>query len=343
MVQVINDPNRNPLANALSTGLSNLIQGLAQNKAQKMAQMQRSQGLQALGIPDAEKIAQLDPKILEMVVKQKLEEPNQMAYANALSSLLGGEQQPTMPAQQVAVEKQQSFPTLRGRELTPKLRSQLQEYLQSPKAKKNFKPEEIQQFSQYLSSLEQQKPLVAESSQIPQATNVAGLNQKQATEIAKLGIKLKESARKEKIEAFKLSKDERKSILEAGKSARQNLHDLNRMEELEKEGKLDTPGYVEFLKRSGLDIPALMNPGSEEFNKIAQTFLRDAKTYLGSRISNFELEQFLKTVPNLSQSPEGRKRVIANLKRFNRISLEYSNALKTIIKENNVVPPLDLI
>ncbi len=147
----------------------------------------------------------------------------------------------------------------------------------------------------------------------------------------------------EKREAFKATKAERKEIIDKGRAARQNLHDLDRMEELEKEGKLDTPGYIEGLKRSGFDIPALMNPGSEEFQKIAANFLKDAKTYFGSRVSNYEIEQFLKTIPSLSQSPEGRKRVIANLKNLSRGALEYNNALKEIMAENKGIPPYDLL
>lgn len=169
-----------------------------------------------------------------------------------------------------------------------------------------------------------------------------GLTEAQATKLAELGLKQKESQKKEVREAFKFNKEEMKEIVSKARAAKTNLQDLARLEELDKEGKLDTPGYVEFLKRSGFDIPALMNPGSEEYQKITQTFLRDAKTYLGSRISNFELEQFLKTIPSLSQSPEGRKRVVSNLKRINRTALEYNNALKDVIKENKGVPPLDL-
>lgn len=168
-------------------------------------------------------------------------------------------------------------------------------------------------------------------------------------EIAERKAKAQEEQFKQKEEreakktAFKETKAERKQIIDKARAARQNLHDLNRMEELEKEGKLDTPGYVEFLKRSGLDIPALLNPGSEEFNKIAANFIRGAKDTFGSRISNFEVEQFLRTLPNLSQSPEGRKRVIANLKYLNRADIEYNEALKDIMAKNKNIPPLDLL
>jgi hypothetical protein len=149
-------------------------------------------------------------------------------------------------------------------------------------------------------------------------------------------------AQEEKAQRFKVTAAERKEISDKAKSARQQLHDLDRMEELEKTGKLDTPGYVEFLKRSGLDIPALMNPESEEFQKLAAGFLRDAKSVFGARVSNFEIEQFLKTIPSLSQSADGRRRVIANLKYLQRGNLAYAEALREITRENEGIPPYDL-
>src|SRR5690606_23151303 len=109
----------------------------------------------------------------------------------------------------------------------------------------------------------------------------------------------------------------RTKVLEEKSAAQNVLDDLERMKELESgDAQLDTPGYVEFLERSGLNIPALMNPESEEFQKLRQTQLRDAKQYFGGRVSNFEMDQFLKSIPSLNQSPEGRKRVIANMERI---------------------------
>lgn len=157
-----------------------------------------------------------------------------------------------------------------------------------------------------------------------------------------LDLKREAAEKKEISEKYKLSKETRKEIVQKAQAARQDLKDLNRLEDLEKEGKLDTPGYVEFLKRSGLDIPALMEPGSEEFQKVAATFMRNASTYLGGRVSNYELEQFLKTIPSLSQSPDGRKRVISNLKYITRSALEYNDAMKEVIAENKGIPPYDL-
>lgn len=160
----------------------------------------------------------------------------------------------------------------------------------------------------------------------------------------KLALKQEQTAKQEKAERFKATKELRTEVYNKAQNARRELRDLDRMQELDETGKLDDPSYVEFLKRSGLDIPSLlMNPESEEFQKIATGFIREAKQYFGGRITNYDIEQFLKTIPSLSQSPDGRKRVIAGLKQLKRGDLAYNETLREIMKENEGVPPYDLM
>lgn len=169
----------------------------------------------------------------------------------------------------------------------------------------------------------------------------ARLNERQFTEVAKQREKRAERKEKREVESFKQTKPERNEILTDARSAQNALDDLQRLEELE--GALDSNAYNELLTNSGLDIPALRSPESQEFLKIRQSFLRDAKKYFGARVTNFELDQFLKTIPDLSQSPEGRKRVIANLKRFNRLAVDRANVMREVIDDNGGIPPLDLV
>lgn len=149
-------------------------------------------------------------------------------------------------------------------------------------------------------------------------------------------------AQQKELAQHKETKELRHEIVQKSKAAKEDLRDLDRLEELQNSGKLDTPGYTEFLNRSGLDIQALKSPESEEFQKIQANFLRNAKQYFGGRISNYEVESFLKTIPTLSNSNEGRKRIIANLKNIARGAIEYNSALKEVISENKGVPPFDL-
>ena len=90
----------------------------------------------------------------------------------------------------------------------------------------------------------------------------------------------KKVAAQEKAEAFKQTKEERKKYLLEGRAAKDRVEELDRLIELEDQG-LEGPGYNEFLKRSGLDIPALLNPQSEEAQKISQNFLRNASQIFG--------------------------------------------------------------
>lgn len=160
--------------------------------------------------------------------------------------------------------------------------------------------------------------------------------------LSKEGHKQKLENEKEKADKFKASADLRNSIIQDRKNSRGELRDLNRLEELDQTGKLDTAGYVEFLKNSGLDIPALLNPESQEFQKIQQGFLKNIKQYFTGNISNYEVQQFLTTIPTLSQSPEGRKRVISGLKYVARAKEEYYKTYEEVLKEHGGVPPYDI-
>jgi len=118
---------------------------------------------------------------------------------------------------------------------------------------------------------------------------------------------------------------------------------IERMETLNEEGNLTNPALYAALHKAGLDFPVLLTPESQEFKKLTIDFLKDAKKIFGARVTNFEAEKFLESIPSLSQTKEGRRRVINNLKLFYRGSDLKAKALKEVIKENRGTPPLDLM
>ncbi len=336
--QVLQDPSRSAVSDSIGSALSSGLQNLVQHKLSAMQEQkqkqQTMQGLQALGYnsQQAAQLSNLDPESLQLVVKQKLAEPGEQAYAQALGSILGNGQQqqqsnsPQIQTDQAAVSSQ----------FTPKQKEQLSKYLASDKAKMTHSPELLKKFESYLAKpepVEQQAPKV-------QGPSLKGLNAKQATEIAKLGIEQQKMARKDRSEARAESKDYRESLREKTKGHKETIESLDRFEELEKEG-LPGAGYIEFLKNSGLDIPALVGAPAEEYNKIAANFIRGAKAIFGARLTDTDIEQFLKTVPSLSNSPEGRKRINANLRRIAQLGVIESEAARDIIKENGGEIPFD--
>jgi|GEM_PF-5593744 len=95
MVQILqrNDPWQG-LGESLGTGLSGGLQHLANQKIQQLHQKQTAQSLRAIpganfSPEEAQALAGLDPAILQTVLKQKLQAPQNQAFAEALGLLTG--------------------------------------------------------------------------------------------------------------------------------------------------------------------------------------------------------------------------------------------------------------
>lgn len=83
-------------------------------------------------------------------------------------------------------------------------------------------------------------------------------------------------------------------------------------------------------------------PDAEEFEKLSNDFVRDAKAIFGSRITDQDLKSFLATVPSLAQTNEGKKAIIRNMKMFNEAARIRYETAKQIIKDNGGQRPFDL-
>lgn len=160
--------------------------------------------------------------------------------------------------------------------------------------------------------------------------------------MAKLLQSQKDTGSKETASKFKETKEVRSNIISQAQAANENNMRLNRMGKLNESGKLIGGLFNSTLKKFGLDLPALKNPESQEFEKLSTDMLRNAKEIFGARVTNFEMDTFLKSIPTLSQTKEGRERVIRNLKIFNEGATKRLDAMKKIIKANRGTPPYDL-
>jgi hypothetical protein len=80
----------------------------------------------------------------------------------------------------------------------------------------------------------------------------------------------------------------------------------------------------------------------EEFEKLSNEFVKDAKQYFGSRITEKEVQMFMQTVPNLMQTDAGKKKIIDNMRSLNQLTGIEAKAARSIIKENGGIPPIDI-
>jgi hypothetical protein len=115
---------------------------------------------------------------------------------------------------------------------------------------------------------------------------------------------------------------------------------LKRMKELNEKGNLSSPATAALLEKVGLPLGVLNNPDSEEFDKLSKDLLKGMSTYFPGRINIVEVENFLKTIPSLMNSREGRARVIDNLLALSEPKKMMYSAYKDLKKEGKL--PLDL-
>jgi len=132
------------------------------------------------------------------------------------------------------------------------------------------------------------------------------------------------------------------AIIKDYQSAETSSLRLKRMAKLNEGDKLTTPFAATVLEGVGLPLGILSNPDSEEFAKLEADFSRDASKYFPGQVRTAELVAFMKSIPSLMNSKEGRDRVIQNLTLIDEAKKERYEAYKEIIKENRGFPPSDL-
>ncbi len=159
----------------------------------------------------------------------------------------------------------------------------------------------------------------------------------------KLELDKQKITSREDIAAWKNTLPYREKVLEAEQTSREALRSIKEAQELEKSGEFPSQQFASFLKGAEWeDVPGFLSGKAEAYNKILANFQRGAKDIYGGRITNFEMEQFLKTIPTLQHTPEGRARIWSMMKNYYRGGKEVAKLEREVIRENGGKPPQDL-
>lgn len=236
----------------------------------------------------------------------------------------------------------------------------------------NYFQQNMNELLKDLGVTSQQKPT---SLMTPEYTSTAPVNAKDIQELKKKSttqipaLTAKEQQEKIKLEAQqeKLNKQQIKEerteqhlinketkpfydeISNDASAAKNNIKRLDRMEKISKEGYLGMPVFNSFLRMVskgifglGIDLSSLMTADAQEFDKLSADFIRDAKKIFGNKITDADLNAFLRTVPTLSQSREGQLRIMHNMRQANKAAELKHKIMSDIIKENNGKRPANL-
>lgn len=82
-----------------------------------------------------------------------------------------------------------------------------------------------------------------------------------------------------------------------------------------------------------LILPAGASPEAQEYAKVIQQMLSGAKDTFGSRVTNFDAQQFLNSLPKLANSPEGRANILRQMEIINRMNKLYYDSLDDVYKK----------
>lgn len=324
---------------SFAAGIGNVLNMLTQNKLSQLQQRNQTarlgEAFKSLNLPP--QLAELPENIQQQFIKNQFSQQQQSNLADAIGSLLGGgEQQPTQDMQQ----QQQFMPQ--------------QQQARGPMTQQDALMQSLQ------GGLSPQRAMAPQAQRGPTPEQLKKLNPQQLMQVANLGLKqqriqeqrqqfmTKQELEKEKLRMRKQEHWDKetlpahKEIEDLAKAANDSDMRLSRMEELNEGGGLNSTATETLLRGvegilpfgMHLDLTALRTADSQEFNKLSTDFLKDAKKFFGSRVTDNEIKLFLKTVPTLTNSPEGRRRVIQNLRLFNEAARTRAEVADNIIEEN---------
>jgi len=301
------------LGDALGSGIKQALGMLAQQKLQNMLRTQGAPGLEGLGFSpeQAQNVSLLDPMVQREVVKQRVQAPQQQAFAQALSGILG-EQQPAGSLAGLASEEQQMLPQV----ATPETKL-------SPQMPTNLTAQQATQLAQL--GLKKQ-----------------ALEQRKEEALSKMEAK-KQEAVESRVKPYI------EDIQKKGTAGKEDFDRLQEMEEIVKKGDITNPvsaSILESLSKGifglGLDLFGLTSKDTQRFRKLSKDFAKTAKSYFGSRVTEGEIRLLLDTFPSLSQSREGQLAIIDRLKPLANAQTLREKALNDIIEENKFKTPSNI-
>ncbi len=306
------------LGQGLGTGLGGHISGTLENLAAQRAQQMQQRNLASQLKSSMPGISGEQANLLSLVAQV-----NPKSFFPALQATEIEQQ----PLEEMIPQEQTIAPT-------PQQQKSLQEHLQN----KRLTPEQKTRLKEHFAQQAPQQ--IAQPAQAqPQTKKLFGETPTQRLNREKVVRAQQSKIDKETFPFFN-------EVNKEAKAAKNADIRLNRMQELIDRGQLSWPltaslvkGASKIILGHGLDLSGLLTADTQEFDKLSQDFLRDAKDIFGSRLTNFDVDSFLKTVPSITQSEAGKRAVIRDLKIMNDAKKVKQSAMNEIIRENGGYRP----
>lgn len=144
------------------------------------------------------------------------------------------------------------------------------------------------------------------------------LNPQHALQIANIRREQENIGRKERFDLEKAERPFFKETTDQYKTSHKSLADLNRLEKLINQGKIVNPTEDHFQRYLSsvlkINLKDLRGADTEEFEKLVNGFVANAKSWFPGRVTDQDLRTFMTTLPGLSMSHEGKLRLIGSMR-----------------------------
>jgi hypothetical protein len=90
-----------------------------------------------------------------------------------------------------------------------------------------------------------------------------------------------------------------------------------------------------------LFIPGIASPEAQRYVKTLNDFTTNAKDSYGARVTNFDLQQFMRRLPTLANSEEGRAQILKQMQIINEINSTREQAIQDIIDQHGGIRKID--
>jgi hypothetical protein len=84
--------------------------------------------------------------------------------------------------------------------------------------------------------------------------------------------------------------------------------------------------------REWAQLAGIPSPTIQRFVKTVNDFTTKAKDTYGSRVTNFDLQQFMARLPSLMNTKEGRRQILRQMEIINELNYLHNNTLKSVYK-----------
>jgi len=138
-----------------------------------------------------------------------------------------------------------------------------------------------------------------------------------------------------KTELLKENNKDLKEITQKSRKLDQEIMRYDQLERLNNSGKLPEDfGRLNVNWTTGdIKLPFLANPETQQFVKTINDFTVAAKDTFGARVTNFELGAFMKRLPTLANSTEGRRLILAQMKAMKNLDRLYDDSIKQVYRK----------